>query len=668
MNALVELAFLWGALGMAWYTRRLTVRLMLPWVAAIVVPAYLVYLAALLCGLSGHLSLVPVALLLAGLSAAAAALLRRAAPRDTPSASPARMPPSRGAAALASAFCALVVVLAVRPDWPLSLFPGIKVLSLWDFLAHGVIRTLGGERVELAWDVTSYNIPALIEFLQNRTLWSFEGPYQSYSFGFELITGLSPALGDGILTILLGGPLSLLLLALAGTAIVSGLTDPRIGERLGPPYGVARAVLVAIIALTLFRSSFEQVGKPDMFAAGAVLASLALLVPLLAPLPARRPAVGAALIASACALALACASKPNNLAFVPIWLATAAFSFRVAAPGRRAGTGWVAFAGSALIVATGAGFALRNVAAFGTPLGDLAFDVWPTTIAAALQSGDLMRSLRPVDAAVLLAWFAAAVGLPLASLWVRDRCRIAVLVLAGWSIAGIAILAVTPLSFAGGMVHWRFAVVPLMLAGVGGVVLSHRLLGRWLDRLERRPRWSAPLHLPSWVPAPGEAAGCLALPGGAVLAAGLVVGHHAAGVPTPAQVIPDRYAAVYAWVREQPEALRIYAVNLRPYGLYGWHYRNRVFYDLNSGRLDSAESGRQRLNAIRRRFAPDLILIADPANGPDGSLKPVTDWLSRQPCVAAAFAAASVAGFRVDRRCATAWDGGEQPDPLRMEP
>ena len=39
----------------------------------------------------------------------------------------------------------------------------------------------------LGWDIVSYHLPAWIEFYQNHSLWSTLGPYQSYSFAFELI-------------------------------------------------------------------------------------------------------------------------------------------------------------------------------------------------------------------------------------------------------------------------------------------------------------------------------------------------------------------------------------------------------------------------------------------------------------------------------------------------
>ena len=42
----------------------------------------------------------------------------------------------------------------------------------------------------LDWDATSYHLPALIEFLQKGTAWSFDGPYQSYCFGFEFLAAL----------------------------------------------------------------------------------------------------------------------------------------------------------------------------------------------------------------------------------------------------------------------------------------------------------------------------------------------------------------------------------------------------------------------------------------------------------------------------------------------
>jgi len=36
----------------------------------------------------------------------------------------------------------------------------------------------------LGWDVVSYHLPALIEFVQHQSLWSMRGPYHSYVFVF----------------------------------------------------------------------------------------------------------------------------------------------------------------------------------------------------------------------------------------------------------------------------------------------------------------------------------------------------------------------------------------------------------------------------------------------------------------------------------------------------
>src|SRR5262249_22204216 len=70
------------------------------------------------------------------------------------------------------------------------------------------------------------------------------------------------------------------------------------------------------------------------------------------------------------------------------------------------------------------------------------------------------------------------------------------------------------------------------------------------------------------------------------------------GLPGYEQVKGLPHTDVYSWVQSQASPLRIYSAGLLPYGLYGPHWRNKLFYDLHSDHLSQLQSAKARVSAI----------------------------------------------------------------------
>mgnify|MGYP001809668295 CR=1 FL=1 len=645
--------------------RRVTAPLGAAMTPALVLTVFVAYLSMVIPGLLGvfHPAVVTACyavlaggLLLIGWTRPAAPATERT--RLTPLGVLAMLPAAAVAAVLA--LCPVAQWLGLPPDD----VPPSLAASLWLW----VREMTGAVPFTLNWDVVSYHLPGLMEYLQNGTLWSFQGPYQSYSYGFELITGFSVMHG-GILSVLAGNMLGLAVIAAAGASVVRSIGAPFPTRRLGPVYEALLTLVFAGMAMIAIGGTLGQLGKNDVFTAACLVASLALLVRALTiTTGGSTPAM---IVGSAAALALAIATKPNTLAYLPVWAVTAGVAVWKHPPDRR-GRRLLPVAVLAVLLA-GMAFSLRNLAAFGSLTGDLSFSAWGKTVAAGMASGLLWEILKPVDyrMAALLGCAIATLGGLAAVL--RGPSRLAAAAALAWLVSGLVIFSVTPFSlFFRSIVQWRMAEFSTLTGMIGFTVLLDALLGTVvllagrLGPLTRLPGGgeTGPAALwRRWGPRGVTAAGMAAAVAVAVL-------HHARGEPSPQQIIPRAHAEIYDWVAAQPQPLKIYTAGLRPYGLFGPGLKHRLFYDLNLHPLYDQAYTERRMNRIRRDFSPDLIIVAiDPqAPVPPPSMR-LVPWLAEQPCVTLLRQAPGLTIFRVDTSCTTPWgDGGEETGPLRMGP
>ena len=122
------------------------------------------------------------------------------------------------------------------------------------------------------------------------------------------------------------------------------------------------------------------------------------------------------------------------------------------------------------------------------------------------------------------------------------------------------------------------------------------------------------------------------------------------GLPGYEKIGAQYQTGVYAWIQGQESPLRIFAVGLRPYGLYGKNWNNTVFYDLSNETISPVEEGKKRIVSIVLQFRPELILISDNpfASTEEVSLNSTIAWLNlRSDLFKPVYQDKSVIGFAV---------------------
>jgi len=132
--------------------------------------------------------------------------------------------------------------------------------------------------------------------------------------------------------------------------------------------------------------------------------------------------------------------------------------------------------------------------------------------------------------------------------------------------------------------------------------------------------------------------------------------------------IQKRPTGIYKYLRTCKEPLHIYAAGLRPLGLYGDRLQHTVFYDLHSSALPAENFGVTRLNLVRIRFHPDLIVVAtDPHVYSSDMQIPMAAWLRRQPCLHEVYSDDVSVAFTVDPQCTSEWEGaGSVPSGAKL--
>ena len=183
----------------------------------------------------------------------------------------------------------------------------------------------------LGWDVVSYHLPALIEFVQHQSLWSMQGPYQSYGFGFELISAFFSKPFYAHWGWILGHWLSLAIIVLAIFSMSQTLTHS------SDSASRFRAITISVLAIGIFSTmnygALGTIGKNDLFMAAMVISSLALLMTFLCPdIDTENLSLDSWRLRSKWVLGLAClsaglalATKPSALGFallVPVAIST----------------------------------------------------------------------------------------------------------------------------------------------------------------------------------------------------------------------------------------------------------------------------------------------------------------------------------------------------------
>jgi len=499
-----------------------------------------------------------------------------------------------------------------------------------------VLQGLFDPQLPLTVDVVTYHLPAVIEFFKARSLWSMEGFYQSYSFGYDLIANLPGLFLPSHSGLYAADALSVAFFLAALFALCR--------ESLGPAgfaHLDARPVWAFTAGVSLYFSRPDKLhaGKNDLFLAAVILAAFVFLlrtaaVPAGKEAPARRLLP---LFLSALALGLAVGTKPSALPFLPV-LCLVLFALLGAreTKGERGAFARPALAAlgyGAFAFAFGGFFTLRNLLVLGALSSPrIMASGFSMTVAANLANPLFWRPSK--GALFLAATLLILLALALAILLRRRQRRTllpaayAVLFTAAFIAYCLHPFAVYRVTAAGPATDNRYAVTLIALAA-----LSLPLIGVSLapPRIGERPM-PAPSR-PGRLAAGAGPLGALAVP----LLLGLVAASSAWYQLHPLRGLPGFTGPgkgagggdVYTFVQDLGPS-RIFAAGLPPYGLYGKGWKNQVRYEISSRPLYPGGGGFAALATALDTFRPDvLVAAADDFLRPEAAPKPeIAGWLA----------------------------------------
>ena len=526
----------------------------------------------------------------------------------------------------------------------------VAALPLITYLRWGLPSSLLKPDKTLGWDAATYHLPGFIEFHQNHTLWSMQGPYQSYCYGFELIGNFLSYPFFTHWGLILANLFAIGLLV-AGIAELSCRLAHELPGVRTPKWAAIAALAVGIWCL-FDPDSIGYVGKNDVFMTAALVAALGFLLRIAETTPDDDPVrLWSLVVLAGVGLGLAVATKPSALAFAPYFALAAWFTLR-SAP-RAAGLAAVLVL--AITAVLGGFWFVRNLLVAGA-LAPVAGEAVGLSLIA--NPGDLIAFGMTPDRL-----FAAAAVLALLPggflLW---RCRrqgrpgLPLGLLLGFHAVGVAAFLVTPyviLPTGPAETLWQLRLgMPMCVSAA----LIYSLTAGWLAAL-----------IAGW-PARSRSGAALALILLSTLALTIHWRGHPVGLSGHDEVRGLPRTGVYVWVQGLPAPRRIYAAGLLPYGLYGPHWAHRLFYDLKSTDLSPFEAGKGRIAAVVFGFSPDLILVSvDPRDWSGAREKPeVVAWMRAHPdCFEEVYNDETASGFAV-RAVGCEWLRAEIPAGYRL--
>ena len=487
----------------------------------------------------------------------------------------------------------------------------------------------------LGWDIVSYHLPAWIEFYQNHSLWSTLGPYQSYSFAFELI-GMFLSQGfHAHWGLLIAHLVTLALLVGSISLVCKGIAQSNSGYSLG------HLISIVVFALGIWSltatQSYGAVGKNDLFMAACIFSTLGFSMSWIQAKHFDFPGKNLLLLLVGICLGLGIATKPSALIFIgyfPLLVGVSDYSQQ----GSIKKALFSALLIFILAFCMGGFWTVRNLilfSEFSPALNSWGFQ----SIILNNLANTLLYQINTKSILTLMALFACmpCIGM----LWVAGRThqiRTNWWTLFSFHCITIAAFLTTPFMFQKGQFELRLA-TPLFLSAAVIYAftinyLATNLVGRIIRINTRINRLFLSLS-------------------GLIFLVAIAIGwntHTILGLPGYEQIGTNYQTGVYAWVQSQASPIRIYAVGLRPYGLYGKNWKNRIFYDLSNETISPAEVGTKRIIGVILQFRPELILISDSpfASSEEINLSPAIAWLNmRSDLFKPVYQDKSVIGFAI---------------------
>lgn len=492
------------------------------------------------------------------------------------------------------------------------LFWGFLLVALPLWLHFGfLVELLMNPEVRLPWDAYIYHLPAIVETFQNKTLFTLENPYQSYALAYEFFGALPVLLTKDPRFLFFANEFSVLLCACAIFELTYWLSGELIHGKNRLLYRRTAAGVAVVLWLFLFKSKLNTLGKNDIFLTGLLLSALVYLLYSLRLKKLRTLAI----LLSGAAAGLALSTKPTALGYVfgtsVLWL-LCLFFFKKGLNFR----GFVLWLGACLFF--GSPFYLRNLIMLGSisdPALNTAFD---SALLFNLFNPDLYR----LHTRSLLTLF--GLGLLLLSLFQGiSKLRSAkpcFMVFALFFGMAAAAFGITPFVLYGsdvGSAEWQirlgmpFFVCLAVFFGIYAALFYARLSRKGLLLFFEKGFLS---DISFRKKAVGSGLAFFIL-----LTFALVLQLR----PLAALPFYDRYADgktdVFEWAYSRKTPLRIYALDLLPYALYGKHWQHKVFYE-NSSIFN--DEGVCRLEAVSKNFKPDILLYGKDWLSPDKPLIP----------------------------------------------
>ncbi|MCE7527889.1 hypothetical protein [Polynucleobacter sp. IMCC 30228] len=486
----------------------------------------------------------------------------------------------------------------------------------------------------LGWDVVSYHLPAWIEFYQKQSLWSVLGPYQSYSFGFELI-GMFFSQGFHAHWGLLIAHIIALALVVGSIALVCGAIF-----QFNSKYSLGRLLSISVLAIGIWSitapQSFGAVGKNDLFMAACIFSALGFSMRLIQTNHLNSASKKLYLIVIGICVGLGISTKPSALLFLgyfPLLIGVSSY-FQQRQIKKALFAALFIFM---LAFSMGGFWTLRNLILFGELSPVLTSWGLNTSVLANLNNA-LLYQINGKSILVFMALFACVPSLVMPLIAARSQ-KIYTSWWVVFSFHCIAMITflITPFMFQKGQFELRLA-APLFLSA--SVIYAFSIMDLATDLEDLIKRVGARIRR--------LFLGFMIFIVFIVIAVAWNI--NSIGLPGYEKIGPHYQTGVYAWIQVQDSPLRIFAVGLRPYGLYGKNWNNTVFYDLSNETISPVEEGKKRIISIVLQFRPELILIADNpfASTEEVNLNATIAWLNlRSDLFKPVYQDKSVIGFAV---------------------
>lgn len=461
----------------------------------------------------------------------------------------------------------------------------------------------------LSWDVVSYHLPNVLDYLQSRSLWTIQGPYGHYPGGNELLQlwsfiplRLDSLLGFTTASLVLG------VLLVSTLLLHTVLADRPAFER-----GVCTILLwLVCLAVPTFQDLLFDLGRNDITLTFWQLVALwGLVRAAQAPQHPR-----GWLLLTGISVGMAIGIKPNGLYYLPGLAALILLPGFPALDGQQPRLSKLRAILVDLVLPAlllGGFWYLRNLLRLGrlSP---------PEQLQAAANLSIARNLLNPAlyqpNVPLLFCLFCLVVtGLTLLLRRSQPgRATLPLGLLAGFN--AIALLALILIPSGAGylagssqvfLIQLRYSAALIPVTMILALALLMQLWEQWQAGRPELPALLARFQRLATPNSTSRTIAALMGLGALVLALQISTYRPPQGLPGQEGIVfPGGGPAsqVYAWVQQHVADQTIYAVGLRPYGLYGFPFRNRVVYELSS-------EGWQYDHglAMLRRFRPQYIVI-----------------------------------------------------------